>query len=84
MIETIQFHSRTQGSFGEHEDWWYLVVLDDGTSHVEHEWSYVDAYRGGPGNSGQKTYAIQDFMNGDHESNAKQKLKALLEERGQV
>ena len=63
----------------ENEDWWHLVTDDEGEQSVLHEWSHVNPYRSGKGDSGSQAYSIEDFLAGDHDAAAKEKLKALLE-----
>ena len=64
MSKKIQIGEQKKGPFGEKEDWWYVVVEDDGRKFVEHEWSHVDPYKGG-GNEGTKKVAVDDFLASD-------------------
>lgn len=81
MAETIQFHSKQKGPLGEKEDWWYLELLDGMRPAVRHEWSYHDPYNG-HSNAGEQSYSTTDFLAGEHDANAKAKLKGLLAEKG--
>jgi len=78
MAERIQVYQKVKGSLMENEDWWYLVVDDNGNRHVEHEWSHVDPYGKREPNSGKIKISIDDFLRGDHEAAAKEALKAEL------
>lgn len=82
MVERITFHTERKGSFEENEDWWRLVIEDDGSSHVEHEWSYVNAYgRNRHDSSGTQSISVADFLSGDHDATARKCLQELLESR---
>jgi hypothetical protein len=79
MLEKIEFYSRAEGSLGEREDWYGLVIPDDGTDpSVEHEWSYHDAYRAKEISSGATTVSIPNFMSGRYPEDAKARLRDLL------
>ena len=45
MPDRIELSASAKGSLGEDEDWWKLVVDDDGKMYVEHEWSHRNAYK---------------------------------------
>ncbi len=79
-----QFHQRIKGSLQETEDWWCLVVEDDGTTCVEHEWSHVDPYGKRAPRAGTQRIPVDDFLAGDHDTAAKDNLAELLKksERG--
>ncbi len=79
MASKEQFHSRTRGSLMENEDWWYLIIDDQGRQSVLHEWSYVNPYKSSGGDAGSQSYSIEDFLAVGHDAAAKDKLKALIE-----
>lgn len=35
-------NKKVKGHLSQYEDWWYLVVEDDGTTYIEHEWDHVN------------------------------------------
>ena len=78
MSNRIELSASARGSWDEKEDWWHLVTNDDGTMHVEHEWSHTNAYKSKKSNSGTKQIAIEDFLSGDHNSGAQRKLREEL------
>lgn len=78
MGKKIQFHERIKGSLQEIEDWWDLVTDDNGHSRVRHTWSHHDPYRNRRPDEGEAFYEIDEFLAGNADDEAKQKLKALL------
>ena len=81
MPERVQIGERIKGSLMQNEDWWFLVLEDNGTCHVEHEWSHVDPYGKGQPNSGQKNYSVEEFLAGDHGDGLKSELRSALAKR---
>lgn len=81
MAKTVSLSSTTKGSLGETEDWWRLVVSDDGTAHVEHEWSHHDPYGKRQPSSGTETISVDAFLSGQHDNAMKDKLRAALDEQ---
>jgi hypothetical protein len=65
----------------ENEDWWYLVIEDDGSNWVEHEWSYVDRYGKHPPNSGKSRFSVDEFMAADVSPAVKANLETALTEK---
>lgn len=80
MPNSKLIYQRTRGSLGENEDWWYLETDDDGARQVRHEWSYTNAYKAGPSNSGESRSSVDEFLAGDNDQNAKRALEQLLNE----
>ena len=74
MPDRIELSASAKGSLGEDEDWWVLVVDDDGKMYVEHEWSHVNAYKFRVGSSGTNQITVSHFLSGDYNSKAQQKL----------
>lgn len=83
MTETIALHQIIKGSLQETEDWWRLIVADDGALHVEHEWSHTNPYKAGDTNAGTKSVSVEEFLADDNANGAaKARLKEVLAERG--
>ena len=84
MAVKTQFHQRIKGSLLETEDWWHLIVEDDGTTYVEHEWSHVDPYGKRATRAGAQRILVDEFFAGDHDPTAKNNLIEFLKksERG--
>lgn len=84
MAVKTQFHERIKGSLQEMEDWWRLVVEDDGTTYVEHEWNHVDPYGKRAPREGKRQIPVDEFFAGDHDPTAKKNLTEFLKnsERG--
>jgi hypothetical protein len=81
MPHRIELSASAKGSSGEDEDWWNLVVDDDGKMYVEHEWSHRNAYKFRVGNTGKKQIALGNFLSGDCNSKAQHKLREELARR---
>jgi hypothetical protein len=81
VAESIPLHQKLKGALQEKEDWWRLIIQDDGDSYVEHEWSHVDAYRDSKPDSGTRRVPIDDFLAGDEETAAQDALRKVLSER---
>lgn len=82
MAESISLHKKTKGALAEKEDWWRLIVQDDGASYVEHEWSHHDAYGKKKPESGTRKVPIDEFLAGEEESAAQDALRWVLARRG--
>jgi hypothetical protein len=78
MSTTEEFHARTRGSHAEDEDWYRLVTEDDGTRFVEHEWSYTNPYPPQNSDDGTQRMTVDEFLSGDYDANAKNKLRELI------
>lgn len=77
MARRVKLGERIKGGLNQNEDWWYFV--DDGNSkYVEHEWSHVDPYRKGKGNSGTKKIPTDEFLASDASEGLKNALRAEL------
>lgn len=75
MAEKVEFHKSVKGPLMETEDWWRLVIEDDGQRFVEHEWSYADPHKlASSDNSGTKRFAVDEFLASD----APQAVKDML------
>lgn len=77
MAEKIEFHKRAKGALAEREDWWFLIINDEGARHIVHEWSHHNAYKGGTPNIGEKAIPVEEFL--ADEDNPTSQLKDLLE-----
>ena len=76
----IQFHFRAKGPMANYEDWYYLVIADDGSQSVEHEWDHVNPYKSSQANKGTKKYSLDAFRS--QEPTLSEKLdKAIIEAR---
>lgn len=82
MAESVPFHKKTKGSLQEKDDWWCLIVQDDGASYVEHEWSHIDAYGKKKPDSGTRNVSIDEFLAGEEEPAAQDALRKVLAQRG--
>jgi hypothetical protein len=82
MTKRVQIGERRKGSLAQNEDWWHLVVEDDGSHHVEHEWSYVDPYGKGPGSEGTKSIPTNEFLASDAGPGLKGELRAAMKTFG--
>jgi hypothetical protein len=78
----IKIGERRKGALMHDEAWWHLVIEDNGSHYVEHEWSYVDPYGKGKGNSGTENIPTKDFLAGDHNDGLKNELRAQLKKHG--
>jgi hypothetical protein len=81
MSDKIELSASAKGSRGEDEDWWRLVIEDDGKMYIEHEWSHLNAYKFRVGNSGKNHIAVSHFLSDDYNPKAQQKLRAELDRR---
>ncbi|MGO9173629.1 MAG: hypothetical protein ACLP7P_16940 [Rhodomicrobium sp.] len=78
MTEEIEFYSRASGTLGKREDWYRLVVPDDGTSpFVEHAWAYHNA-DGDTEFNGSSSIPVSDFLSKEYPEDAKMSLRWLL------
>lgn len=66
-----------KGALGQNEDWYYFVANDDGSCHIEHEWSHGDPYGKGGGSSGSKHLSVEEFLKGNYNAEAVAKVKQL-------
>src|SRR5262245_48802717 len=81
MRERIPFYERRKGALLELEDWWRLIIEDDGSSCVEHEWLHVEAYGHGIAHRGKQVIPLKDFWDGDNDGEACESLVVLLAQR---
>lgn len=62
MAQRVLIAESAKGAFQENDDSWYLVIDDDGTKMVLHEWDHVDIYKNNAMNVGEKTYTIEEAL----------------------
>jgi hypothetical protein len=79
MGKRVQIGEQTKGSL-THKDWWYLVLEDDGSDHVEHQWSHG---KGVP-NTGSKRFSVEEFLAGDGSEGFKSELRFALRKNGRT
>lgn len=72
----MQFHQRVKGSLGEKEDWWHLNEVD-GEQVITHSWHHTEI-RGLNSREGSNRYTVEEFLAGDHNTQAQAKLKEVL------
>ena len=78
MAEEIPFYSRASGSSHNKEDWYTLVVPDDGSkSFVEHTWAVLNAV-GETEYNGTSGITVADFLSKDYPEDAKTSLRSIL------
>jgi hypothetical protein len=72
------FHTQVKGAYAEDDDDYTLITDEIGNQSVEHKWSYVDVYKTGKLDKGEKTVSVKEFLDGPTPENIKAKLRALL------
>jgi hypothetical protein len=78
MADGNLFYSRASGPLGNKEDWFSLVVPDDGTDpFVEHVWAIHNA-NGDTEFNGQSSMSVSDFLSKGYPEDAKKRLRGLL------
>ncbi len=82
MSSTTTFHQLAKGSLHEQEHWWRLIVDGNGEARVEHEWSHQNPYTSREPDVGAKIYSVEDFLTGEHNEAAKERLLDLLKKMG--
>lgn len=65
-----------KGNLGQYEDWWYLVVGEDGSEHIEHEWDHV-RLNGLAQNEGTEVLTIDQCL-ANCPSQVRLKIKEIL------
>lgn len=73
------FHKQEKGHLGQYEDWWYLETDDNGEQIIEHRWDHVSVGGGGADRGSEKT-EVRDFLSGNHNAKAQEKLAEILNE----
>ena len=74
-----QFHQTTGAGFlHETNEWDVVTDAGAGTTNVEHRWSYVDPFGRGETDSGMSIASVEEFLMGNADDSAKQKLRAFL------
>jgi hypothetical protein len=79
VSNTTIFYQKKTGLSAVREDWWRLIIADDGEATVEHEWSQSNPYASRPPQGGKSTCTVQEFLGGQHDSIAKIELAKLIE-----
>ncbi|MGO8779294.1 MAG: hypothetical protein ACLQKK_10340 [Rhodomicrobium sp.] len=78
MTDGTVFYSRASGTLGNKEDWYRLVVLQDGaTPFVQHAWAVHDA-DGATEFNGEYSISVSDFLSKAYPEDAKMSLRWLL------
>jgi hypothetical protein len=78
MADGVVFFSHAGGPSGNQENWYRLVVPDDGTDpFVEHAWAIHNA-DGETKFNGQSRMSVSDFLSKGHPEEAKMSLRRLL------
>ena len=70
MAKRMQISESIKGALRQNEIWWTLILEDDGTKFMEHEWSYV--------NEGVKKISLNEFLSADHPEALKAKVLTVL------
>ncbi len=78
MSKMIELCTSTKGSLGEDQDWWQLVTDNDGKMYVEHEWAHRNTYKFRVSHTGSEQIEVNQFLAGDYNSEAQQKLRERL------
>lgn len=81
MAKRIQISEQIKGSLRQNESWWTLILEDDGTKVMEHEWSNVDPYGKGA-NEGTERILVGDFLAGNHPEPLKARVRNALKQSG--
>jgi hypothetical protein len=78
MADGTVFYSLASGTLGNKEDWYRLVVPDDGTGpFVEHAWAIHNA-DGDTEFNGENSMSVSDFLSKGYPEDAKMSLRRLL------
>jgi hypothetical protein len=76
MTSEVKFYTHPGN---EREDWYRLVVSDDGaTNFVEHTWSYHNTDGAMEMNSGRLCIPVSEFLSKEYPEEAKAHLRKLL------
>jgi hypothetical protein len=78
MAQRIEIGERIKGTFRDIEDLWHLVVDDDGTRYVEHEWTRLHHHDPRPPEVGTRKIPIDEFFAGDFGHGIKEDLRQAL------
>jgi hypothetical protein len=78
MAKRIQISEQIKGALRQNESWWTLILEDDGTKSMEHEWSYVDPFGKNPGSEGKEIIPVEAFLADDHPEALKAKVRAAI------
>jgi hypothetical protein len=74
MPQTIPFHEMRSGAVS----WWYrLIIEDDGNMYVTYECPNDKL----EGDSVTRIISVEEFLQGDHDPDASQKLSAIIARR---
>ena len=69
MSERVLFYYAVDSG---REDWWWILISEDGRSLVEHQWKDGEGKVGG-----DDAIPVDEFMAGDHSAAAKEELKTF-------
>lgn len=78
MVRRIQISEQIKGALRQSESWWTLILEDDGTKSMEHEWSHVDPFGKKASNEGKEIIPVDSFLAGDHPEALKAKVRAAI------
>ena len=82
-MTSILLHKRTKGALGENEDEWTLHIDEEsGSMKVTHWWHHMNPYKSTLISEGNDKFMIDEFLESDEPSVAKDKLREVLAERG--
>ncbi len=78
MAKRIQISEQIRGALRQSESWWTLILEDDGSKSMEHEWSHVDPFGKKAPNEGKEIISVDAFLAGDHPEALKAKVRAAM------
>lgn len=61
MPTTKSLYRRQSGHMGQYETWWSVIVHEDGTHEIEHEWDDVKV-GSGEHSAGSRTYPLEEGL----------------------
>lgn len=82
MITETQFYHSPKRPHAT-RDWWFLIENGDGSVHVLHKWNYPETASGVYKAGGEARFSVQEFLREEGSDTAKQRLRVLLEAKGQ-
>lgn len=77
-VRTQFCHTIGAGFLHETNEWDLVRDTRTGILNVEHRWSYVDPFGYGETDGGMSVVSVEDFLMGNGDDDAKQKLRAFL------
>lgn len=57
----IQFHFQAKGPVANNQDWYHLVIVDDGSQSVEHQRDHINPYDTSQAKTGEKRFSLDAF-----------------------